>query len=56
MLPPSYNTVKGGENMDKEEMLYKFECLTNKSLSPEEIQNQRAVLGCCTDCGPSESE
>lgn len=42
--------------MDKEEILCRFECLTNKSLSPEEIQNQRAVLGCCTDCGPSESD
>lgn len=42
--------------MENENMLFKFECLTDKSLDIEEIRDQRAVLGCCTDCGPSESD
>lgn len=36
--------------------MFEIECMTNTELSPSEVQEQRAVLGCFTDCGPSESD
>ena len=36
--------------------MLEIECMTDEKMTVTEAEERKAVLGCCTDCGPSESD